>query len=318
MLMANMKVGSDDFANTGRGASPRGGSAPDRAAMARPDIRAAAGGEGFNPTPAEWAAMSPSAARLIFRQERWKGPTFGIAAGFVQANLVILPNRVADDFEAYCRANPRPCPLLERLPRGVSLTRELADGADLRADLPRYRVYRPDGSFTERFNLHGVYRDDMAAFLMGCSFSFEEALTRAGLTPRHIEERVIVPVFRTRYDTTPVGPFGGKLVVTMRPAPLSAVQTAYDVTRPYIRVHGAPLFHGDPSPHGIADITRPDWGSPVTIRPDEVPVFWACGVTSQVAVETALRSGAIDVAITHAPGHMFIADRLNTDFASKE
>ena len=273
------------------------------------------GGGAYNPSRDEWAAMTPSAARLLFRQARYAGPTAGISTGHVQANLVILPASAADDFETYCRANPQPCPLLERLEPGEALTKRLAKGADLRTDLPRYRVHLPDGSFTECTDVRDWFRDDFVAFLLGCSFSFDDALARAGLTPRHVEEASNVPMYRTARDTTPAGPFGGKLVVTMRPIARDRVKEAYEVTGIYEKVHGPPIHHGEPSALGISDIARPDWGDAVTVRAGEVPVFWACGVTSQAALEGALKSGAINLAITHAPGHMLIGDRLNDEFA---
>jgi len=266
----------------------------------------------------DWAAMAPREARRLCREGGYAGPTAGIAAGYVQANLVVLSASVADAFEDYCRANPKPCPLLERLPPGDPITRELAHAADLRTDLPRYRIHRPDGTFEEVTDVREGWRDDDVAFLLGCSFSFEEALTRAGLVPRHIEEGVNVPMYRTNRETTLAGPFAGPLVVSMRPIPRHRAGEAYEITRPFERVHGEPVHHGDPAALGIADLGRPDWGDAVTVREGEVPVFWACGVTSQAAVMTALRAGALDRVITHAPGHMFISDRPNADFARGE
>ncbi|MDY7010349.1 MAG: putative hydro-lyase [Planctomycetota bacterium] len=274
------------------------------------------GGGGYNPSPDEWATMPPATARQLFRQARYTGPTVGISTGHVQANLVMLPAVAAADFDAYCRANPQPCPLLERLEPGSPLTRRLAKSSDLRTDLPKYRVHLPNGSFKEVLDVRKWFRDDMVSFLLGCSFSFDEALARAGLIPRHVEEASNVPMYRTTRETVRrAGPFGGKLVVTMRPVPRRRVEEAYEVTGPYEKVHGPPIHHGDPLMLGISDLTRPDWGEAVSICADEVPVFWACGVTSQVAIESALRGGAIDLAITHAPGHMFIGDRLNDEFA---
>jgi len=261
------------------------------------------------------AAMAPREARRMFREGRLTGPTAGMAAGYVQANLVVLPGSAADAFEAYCGANPKSCPLLERLPSGDPIPRTLADAADLRTDLPRYRVYASDGSFEEFFDIGDLWRGDDTAFLLGCSFSFEEALSQAGLVPRHVEEGVNVPMYRTDRETTPVDPFGGPLVVSMRPIPRDRVDEAYEITRPFARVHGEPVHHGDPAALGIVDLGRPDWGDAVTLRDGEVPVFWACGVTSQTAVMGALRSGAADRVITHAPGHMFIGDRLHRELA---
>jgi 5-oxoprolinase (ATP-hydrolysing) len=271
------------------------------------------GGGGYNPSKGEWSAMEPRTARQIFRERRYTGPTAWIAVGRLQANLVVLPSRVADDFGAYCRANPQPCPLLERLAPGNSLTRWFANAADVRTDLPRYRVYGPGGRFEEVCDVSGLYAADDVAFLLGCSFSFEDALAVAGLTPRHVQEGLNVPMYRTTCRTEQAGPFGGPLVVSMRPVPRERVEEAYKVTRPYKWAHGAPIHHGDPAVLGIADVGLPDWGDAVPIRDGEVPVFWACGVTSQVALMSALMAGALDHAITHAPGHMLIGDRFNAE-----
>jgi 5-oxoprolinase (ATP-hydrolysing) len=271
------------------------------------------GGGGYDPSKAEWAGLSAAAARRIFREGRFDGPTAGLCAGHAQANLVILPESVADDFEAFCHANPKPCPLLERLGPGRPVTQWTAVGADVRTDLPRYRLYRPDGSFQELPDVRELVGDRDVAFLLGCSFTFEQALTDAGLVPRHVEEGVNVPMYRTNRPTTPAVPFAGPLVVSMRPIPAERVGQARALTRPFRRAHGAPVHHGDPRELGIDDLAHPHWGQPVPLRGGEVPVFWACGVTSQVAVLHALARGAIQQAITHAPGHMFIADRPNTD-----
>jgi len=305
----------------GRNLLIRGGQAKDLGGKASVTVSAGdvfvietPGGGGYNPSAGEWSSMVPSAARRLFRQGRWTGPTVNFSGGYVQANLVILPSLAGDAFESFCRANPGPCPLLERLAPGDPLTRVLARGADLRTDLPRYRIWRPDGSFAEALEVAQWYREDLAGFLLGCSFSFEEALSAAGLVPRHVEEGVNVPMYLTCRDTVPAGPFGGKLVVTMRPVPRRRVEEAYRITRPYAWTHGEPIYHGDFAGLGIADPLRPEWGDPVTIREGEVPVFWACGVTSQVALSRALAGGAIDLAITHSPGHMFIADAACSDY----
>ncbi|MFC1671676.1 D-glutamate cyclase family protein [Planctomycetota bacterium] len=252
--------------------------------------------------------MTPTEARRIFRERRYTGPTSGIAIGHAQANLVVVPEDLADSFEEYCRMNPKPCPLIERLPAGSAVSELLAPRADVRTDLPLYRVYAPDCSYEEMPDIHDVFERVDVAFLLGCSFGFEQALIVAGLVPRHIDEGVNVPMFRTNRETTAVGPFGGSLVVSMRPVLRDRVQEACEITAPFERAHGAPVYHGDPAGLGIRDIGNPEWGDAVTIREGEVPVFWACGVTSQVAVENALRQGALSQAITHSPGSMFICD----------
>jgi uncharacterized protein YcsI (UPF0317 family) len=256
----------------------------------------------------ESSRLTPREARTRFRSGEHRGPTTGFATGFCQANLVIVPAAQADAFEAYCRFNPQPCPLIERLLPGDPEPRGSAPGADLRTDLPRYRVYSRGGSFEERIDITGQWRDDAVGFLLGCSFTFESALTGAGLVPRYLEEGTNVPMFRTDRATVASGPFAGPLVVSMRPVPADRVAEAIAVTAPFIQAHGAPVYHGDPAGLGIGDLKRPDFGDPSTIRPGEVPVFWACGVTSQTALLAALASGAIPWAITHAPGHMLVTD----------
>jgi uncharacterized protein YcsI (UPF0317 family) len=265
------------------------------------------GGGGYDPTPGEWAAMPAEVARRLFREQRWTGPTSGIALRHVQANLVVVPADTADAFEAYCRANPRPCPLLERLEAGDPRVRRMAS-ADLRYDLPRYRVYSGTQAWDERLDLAEVWTGDSVGFLLGCSFSLEGALQGAGLPVRHVDERCNVPMYRTTRQTEGVGPFGGELVVSMRPMRPDQVARASEVTEALWFGHGAPIHHGDPSALGIGELGQPEWGDAVTVRPDEVPVFWACGVTSQVALGRALSEGVLERAFSHAPGPMFLCD----------
>ena len=249
----------------------------------------------------------PDQIRAAIRGGEWTGPTTGLAAGYCQANLLVLPAAVADDFEHFCALNPGPCPLIERLAPGASAPARSAPRADLRTDLPRYRRHGA-GRFEESTDATGWWRDDAVAFLMGCSFTFEEALVGAGLPLRHQDEGRNVSMYRTGRPTAAAGPFQGPLVVSMRPFPEARVAEVVDLTAPYRSAHGAPVHCGDAADLGIADLARPEWGDPVTIRAGEVPVFWACGVTSQVAVERALETGACSWALSHAPGHMFITD----------
>ncbi|RMG14412.1 MAG: putative hydro-lyase [Planctomycetota bacterium] len=275
------------------------------------------GGGGYDPRPEEWARMPPPTARNLFRQGRWRGPTAGVALGHVQANLVVLPADLADAFEDYCRRNPAPCPLLERLSPGAYEPRRLAPGADLRRDLPRYRLHRAEGT-QELDALDAVWSEDAVAFLIGCSFSSEEALLAAGIPVRHIEERKNVPMFRTNRRTRPAGPFAGELVVTLRPLPRERVDEAARITDAFWHGHGAPVHVGDPEALGILDLERPDWGDPVRVRRGEVAVFWACGVTTQVAVQNAIAAGALAWALTHAPGCMFVADATNEELVAQD
>jgi uncharacterized protein YcsI (UPF0317 family) len=249
----------------------------------------------------------PTAVRAAIRAGEWTAPTAGLAPGRVQANLVVLPQRDAYDFLRFCVANPRPCPVLEVTEAGSPEPVQAAPGADLRTDVPRYRVFRGGELSDEVDDVGALWRDDLVAFLIGCSFTFERALLAAALPVRHVEEGVNVPMYRTNIACRPAGAFCGPMVVSMRPfAPAQALR-AVQVTSRYPTVHGAPVHLGAPEAIGIADLDHPHYGDPVTIRRGEVPVFWACGVTPQAAAAAARP----ELMITHAPGHMFVTDLLD-------
>jgi len=236
-------------------------------------------------------------------------PTPGLALGFVQANLVVLPQDWAWDFLLFCQRNPKPCPLLDVTEPGDPDPRFVAPGADLRTDLPAYRVWKNGELVEEPADVSRYWRSDLVAFLIGCSFTFENALLAAGVPVRHIEEGVNVPMYRTNIPCRPAGRFNGPMVVSMRPlAPHHAV-TATRICSRFPRAHGAPVHFGDPAAIGIRDLAKPDFGDPVTIRPGETPVFWACGVTPQAV----LMEAKPPFAITHKPGHMFVTDLKDTD-----
>jgi uncharacterized protein YcsI (UPF0317 family) len=255
--------------------------------------------------------MTPSSLRSSFRRGELARPTAGMAPGFVQANLVILPRELAFDFLVFTQRNPKPCPLLEVVEAGSAEPRLMAPGADLRTDLPRYRVYRDGTLVDEPTDLTPLWTNDLVSFLIGCSFTFESALVEAGLPVRHVEQCTNVPMFITSIPTVPAGAFHGPMVVSMRPIPAGQVVRAVQVTSRFPAVHGAPIHIGDPAAIGIRDIAKPDLGDPVEIRAGEVPVFWACGVTPQ-AVAMASKPRLM---LTHAPGHMFITDRRDAEFA---
>jgi uncharacterized protein YcsI (UPF0317 family) len=257
------------------------------------------------------AALPPSALRERFRRGLDALPTAGLAPGFVQANLVVLPRDAAFDFLLFCQRNPRPCPLLEVVEAGSVEPRRMAPGADLRTDLPKYRVYRHGELASEPTDILGEWRDDLVSFLIGCSFTFEGALIDAGLPVRHVEQGSNVPMYITSIPTEPAGAFHGPMVVSMRPIPSGQVVRAVQVTSRFPAVHGAPVHVGEPGAIGIGAIDRPDLGDAVDIRAGEVPVFWACGVTPQ-AVAMASKPPLM---ITHAPGHMFVTDRRDADYA---
>ena len=247
---------------------------------------------------------SPVLARLAARRGILAGPTAGLAPGHAQANLVVLPQADAFDFLRFCLRNPKPCPVLEVTDPGSPEPTETAPGADLRTDVPRYRVYRDGELAAEPTDVAELWRDDLVAFLIGCSFTFERALLADGLPVRHIEEGVNVPMYLTTVPCRAAGRFSGPLVVSMRPMTPAQAIRATQITTRYPTVHGAPVHVGDPGQLGIADLGAPDYGDPVEVRPGEVPVFWACGVTPQ-AVAAASRP---ELMITHAPGHMFVTD----------
>ncbi len=253
--------------------------------------------------------LSPADFRKAVRQGRWRKPTAGCCSGYTQLNLVVLPEKYAVDFQSFCEKNPKPCPLLETVGPGLVEAIKLAPGSDLRTDCPGYKVFR--GKNAEyREDVKEIWQDDFVSFLIGCSFTFEQALITNGIPIRHIELGCNVPMYITKIPCEPAGPFHGQMVVSMRPMAKSLVDKACAVTGLYPAVHGAPVHCGDPKEIGIADLAKPDFGDQVPIHPGETPVFWACGVTPQVA----LRNLAPEIAITHAPGYMFVSDCRDEDF----
>jgi uncharacterized protein YcsI (UPF0317 family) len=251
------------------------------------------------------------AARLAIRADKHRGPTSGLAPGFVQGNLAILPQRLAADFLRFCQLNPKSCPLIGMSAPGDPRVPVLGEDLDIRTDLPRYRVWREGELIAEPQDLREVWRDDLVSFVIGCSFSFEEALTSDGIELRHITQRCNVPMYRTSIATAEAGPFHGPMVVSMRPmTPANAIR-AVQITTRFPAVHGAPVHIGKPELIGIADLDKPDYGDAVPVGGDELPVFWACGVTLQSVIATVKP----EFCITHYPGSMLVTDRKNSEFA---
>lgn len=250
-------------------------------------------------------------ARLAARSGSFDAPTANLAPGCVQANLAILPRELAADFLHFCQRNPKPCPLLAMSEPGNPALPELGRDIDIRTDIPRYRVWRNGELVAEPRDLREFWRDDLVSFLIGCSFSFEEAMLENNLPVRHIEQGCNVPMYRTSIATNPAGVFSGPMVVSMRPLKAADAIRAIQVTSRFPSVHGAPVHLGNPAEIGIADINRPDYGDPVEIREGEIPVFWACGVTPQ-SVVAAVKP---EYCITHAPGYMLVTDLLNSRVA---
>ncbi len=260
---------------------------------------------------ADLTSLPVQAIRAEIRAGRWSRPTAGLGPGFAQANLVILPQKLAYDFLVFCHRNPKPCPLIDVTDPGDFQPRHAAPEADVRTDVPRYRVYRHGHSTEEMTEIRTLWREDFVTFLLGCSFTFEAAMVRAGLPVRHVEEHRNVPMYRTTISCRPAGAFRGPMVVSMRPVPQADVSRAIQVTARYPLAHGAPVHIGDPAAIGIADLSHPDYGDAVTVHEGDVPVFWACGVTPQAVVQQARP----EIMITHAPGHMFITDLRDEDLA---
>jgi uncharacterized protein YcsI (UPF0317 family) len=250
-------------------------------------------------------------ARLAIRADKHRGPTASLAPGFVQGNLAILPALLAADFLRFCQLNPKPCPLIGMSAPGDWRVPALAQDLDIRTDLPRYRVWRNGELVAEPQDVREFWRDDLVSFVIGCSFSFEEALTADGIELRHITQGCNVPMYRTSIATAQAGPFHGPMVVSMRPmTPANAIR-AVQITTRFPAVHGAPVHIGKPEMIGIKDIMKPDYGDAVPVAEDELPVFWACGVTPQSVIATVKP----DFCITHYPGSMLVTDRKNTEFA---
>ncbi len=252
----------------------------------------------------------PAAVRRAIRAGTFREFTNRVAPGFVQGNLVILPERYADDFRAYCAANPRPCPLLGCSRPGQPTIPELARDFDVRTDVGEYQIFRDGQPASLAHDIRELWQDDLVAFVLGCSFSFEHVLMQAGLPLRHIAERSVSPMYVTSRDTVPAGPFAGKLVVSMRFFQPADAERAAAITRRYPKFHGAPVHIGAPEAIGV-DLASPYGGHGLTVpRGDEIPVFWACGQTTHLAIATAQPP----LAITHSKAHMVLTDRLSEEF----
>lgn len=262
--------------------------------------------------PALSAELSAREVRARIRRGEHTGQTAGLAAGMVQGNVAILPADWAGDFLRFCVQNPKPCPILAVGQAGRPELPTLGDGIDIRRDVPRYRVFRDGVEAATPTDISDCWRDDLVAFVLGCSFSFEWALMEAGMRLRHVEAGTTVPMYRSCIDCAPAGRFGGKMVVSMRPfRPADAIR-AIQITSRFPTVHGAPVHIGVPHALGIADLGRPDFGDPTELRGDELPLFWACGVTPQVAIEQAKPP----LFISHFPGCMLITDLANATLAT--
>jgi uncharacterized protein YcsI (UPF0317 family) len=242
--------------------------------------------------------------RALARRGEWRGTTGGHCPAYQQTNVVILPQEAAAEFAAFCTRNPRPCPITEIMPPGDPEPIRSAPGADLRTDVPGYRVYRKGELAERQSDIRDLWRDDLVAFLLGCSLTFEHALVEAGVPLRNVERDTMISMFVSNLACVPAGRFHGPMVVTMRPIAEAQVDLVRELSSRYPHAHGAPVHIGDPQAIGIADLSRPDYGDPVPIYASEVPVFWGCGVTPQAVAEKA----RVEFMITHEPGQMFLTD----------
>ena len=255
--------------------------------------------------------MTPSDLRQLCRAGRWDQPTSGVCEGFVQCNIVALPETHAADFARFCAQNPKPCPVIGQSNPGETGIRALGE-FDIRTDCPKYQVFlngRPAGETTE---ITEYWQDDWVFFALGCSFSFEDSLVEAGIPLRHLEQQRNVAMYNTNIPCERAGPFAGNMVVSMRPLSVTHTIRAVQICSRFPAVHGAPIHFGSPSQIGIGDIETPDYGDRVDILEGEIPVFWACGVTPQLA----LRAAKLPIAVTHAPGPMVVTDLRNAELAA--
>lgn len=257
----------------------------------------------------DYSETKPSELRDLIRKGTITSPTSGMCNGYAQANLVVLPKDLAFDFLMFAVKNPKACPLLEVTEPGSRSLTEIATGADIATDIPKYRIYENGEMTGEYSDVSAFWRNDLVSFLIGCSFSFEWELLAADVPVRHIEEGRNVPMYKTNIACKSAGVFHGNMVVSMRPIPYDLIPKAVLVTGAMPKVHGAPVHIGDPEAIGISSIDKPDFGDAVTIKPGEVPVFWPCGVTPQAVV----MASKPDFCITHSPGHMFVTDVKNVN-----
>ncbi|ARN63456.1 DUF1445 domain-containing protein [Leuconostoc mesenteroides subsp. mesenteroides] len=255
--------------------------------------------------------MTPTEFRKKVRNNEFQKPTAGMCPGYAQTDLIVLPWEDAYDFLLFAQRNPKPIPILEVTEVGSRELQTLGNDIDVATDFPKYRIYRNGKMVDEYLSVVDFWREDLVSFLIGCSFSFEDLLVDAGIEIRHITEKANVPMFNTNIPLKQAGKFSGNMVVSMRPIKSSQIATAVNVTNRLPGVHGAPIQIGNPAEIGIYDLAHPDYGDAVTINENEIPVFWACGVTPQAAVMASKPK----FAITHSPGHMLITNISNKDLS---
>ena len=253
---------------------------------------------------AELSTMDNSSIRECIRSNRYQGHTAGLAKGYLQTNVAIMPERYVADFLKLCDKNSRSCPLSAVSKVGDPSIPELGIDLDIRSDVPLYNVYRYGVLEASTHNIEHLWQDDFVTFALGCSFTFEHVALEAGIPLWHIENNKTIPMFRTNIPAVAVGPFSGNIVVSMRSIPSDQVELISELSQRFPLAHGAPIHIGDPNKIGISNTDEPDWGDSAPVGKNQIPVFWACGVTPQVLIENA----GIPLFISHKPGHMLITD----------
>lgn len=256
---------------------------------------------------------SPWDVRQAIRTTQFSGDTTGLAEGYLQGNVVVLPAELATDFLRFCQRNPKPCPLIGVSETGDPFLPNLGHDIDIRSDVPKYKIFK-HGEYTDQVTqIQDIWRDDLVTFVLGCSFSFEDALISDGVPIRYIDQGKNVSMYKTNIQTKSAGPFQGEIVVSMRPFTVPDAIRAIEITSRFPYAHGAPIHFGNPDQIGINDINNPEFGDATEIKENEIPVFWACGVTPQVAIQNAKP----EITITHAPGHMLITDLRSSEVGTK-
>ena len=258
----------------------------------------------------DYGKISPKDFWTVVRGEKFNKPTSGVAKGYAQANLVILPKKYALDFMIFAQRNPKPCPIIDILEPG-EITPPRSKGADIREDIPKYRIYREGVLASEEEDIRDLWQEDFVSFLLGCSFTFESALLDEGIAIKHMEQSKNVAMYQTKIPCEKGGIFEGNMVVSMRPFKGKDLTKVIQITSNFPEVHGAPIHIGNPEEIGIKDINKPEYGDPISIEKDEIPVFWACGVTPQLVALKAKPK----IMITHAPGYMFVTDIKNEELS---
>lgn len=250
--------------------------------------------------------LSPHEIRNEIRLKRWNGTTYGLAKKYAQVSPVILAEKYADDFLRLCKVNPKIFPLYGVSETGNSKLSFLGEDVDVKSDLSSYRVYS-NGQFNGNTgSIKEIWQDDFVTFAIGCSLSFEEILIMQGIPLRHLQENKKIPAYQTNIELNSTGAFSGKTFVTMRQFSTLDSTKATTLTAQFPKFHGAPLHSGDCTQIGIKDLSKPDYGDTPTLYKDDIPLYWACGITVLQVIEKA----EMPIAIVVNPGYMLITDLL--------